>query len=93
MRGSSVHRCLSHDNEAETWLRSALASGRQAGAATELARIQLNLAEVLKHRGDKRAASLAAKDAAGIFRQLGLFALLQRCDEHRLAVANPPPDL
>jgi class 3 adenylate cyclase/tetratricopeptide (TPR) repeat protein len=87
-----VHRCLNPYGEAETWLRSAMTTAREASTLTELARIQLNLAELLMARGERQAASLAAKEAARMFRQVGLFALLQRCDRYRLAVADPPSD-
>jgi tetratricopeptide (TPR) repeat protein len=87
-----VHRCLGHYDDAETWLRSAMATAHIAETPSELARSQLNLAELLMGNGEEREASLAAKQAAQIFRQLGLFALLQRCDRHRLAIVDPPSD-
>jgi tetratricopeptide (TPR) repeat protein len=88
-----VHRCLGHYDDAETWLTSAMATARTSDTPGELARIQLNRAELLMDRGEEREASVAAKQAARIFRQLGLFALLQRCDRHRLAIVDPPSDL
>jgi hypothetical protein len=70
-----VHRCLGHSHDAEAWLRSATATARKAETPTELARSPLNLAELLMGDGEEREASLATKQAARIFRQLGLFAL------------------
>jgi hypothetical protein len=87
-----VHRCLGHYHDAETWLRSAMATARTAGTPSELARSQLNLAELLMGHGEEREASLATKQAARIFRQLGMFALLQRCDRHRLGIVDTPSD-
>jgi tetratricopeptide (TPR) repeat protein len=83
-----VYRCLGRYEEAEAWLRAALAQAAAAPAPAELARTRLNLAEILMARGDETGASAAIDEAASAFRHLGLTALLDRSDRLRLAV--PP---
>jgi tetratricopeptide (TPR) repeat protein len=81
-----VCRCLGRYEEAEMWLRTAMAQAEKAPAPAEQARAQLNLAEVLVALGDEEAAAGAIEEAAAAFRHLGLVALLDRLDRLRLAV-------
>ena len=81
-----VCRCLGRHEEAEMWLRNAMAQAEKAPAPAEQARAQLNLAEVLVALGDEHAAAGAIDQAAAAFRHLGLTALLDRSDRLRLAV-------
>jgi transcriptional regulator with XRE-family HTH domain/tetratricopeptide (TPR) repeat protein len=81
-----VCRCLERYEEAEMWLRTAMAQAEKAPAPAEQARAQLNLAEVLMALGDEGAAAGAIEEAAAAFRHLGLAALLDRSDRLRLAV-------
>jgi tetratricopeptide (TPR) repeat protein/transcriptional regulator with XRE-family HTH domain len=85
-----VHRCLGRFEEAEMWLRAAMTQAEKAPAPAELARTQLNLAEVLMALGDKQGAAAAIDEAAGAFRDFGLAALLDRSDRLRLAVPHDP---
>jgi transcriptional regulator with XRE-family HTH domain/tetratricopeptide (TPR) repeat protein len=82
-----VYRCLGRYDDAERWLKGALATCVEAGAAAELARVQLNLGQLLMGRGEERAAAVEFGQAAQAFRDLGLHALLQRCDRLQPAVA------
>jgi tetratricopeptide (TPR) repeat protein len=82
-----VCRCLGRDDDAERWLKCALTTCAEAEAAAELARVQLNLGELLMARGDERTAAVQIEQAAKAFRDLGLPALLQRCERLRPAVA------
>jgi hypothetical protein len=82
-----VCRCLGHYDDAERWLKSAMTTCMEAEAAAELARVQLNLGELLLARGDDRTAAVEIEQSARAFRDLGLPALLQRCERLRPAVA------
>src|SRR5262249_45432195 len=84
-----VYRCLGRYEEAEMWLRVALAQAEKAPAPVELARAQLNLAEVQMALGDERSAAAAIEEAGAAFRHLGLAALLDRAERLRLAVPHP----
>jgi transcriptional regulator with XRE-family HTH domain/tetratricopeptide (TPR) repeat protein len=75
-----VSRCLGRYDEAERWLRSAVAEAEDARAPSELARVRLNLAEVLLARGKERAAAPIIEQAARAVQELGLVALQVRCD-------------
>jgi hypothetical protein len=83
-----VHRCLGHLDESEKWLRLALADAERSPAPVELARTQLNLADVLARRGDDAAATTALDQAAAAFRALGLDALHARAERLRPAVSD-----
>jgi tetratricopeptide (TPR) repeat protein len=85
-----VHRCLGRFEEAEMWLRTAMAQAEKAPAPAELARAQLNLAEVLMALGDEHGAAAAIDEAAAAFRHFGLVALLDRSERLRLAVPHAP---
>jgi hypothetical protein len=80
-----IYRSLGRYGEAETWLQFAITQADLGDARAELARAQLNLAELLVAQGDDRAAAAAAGQAAVAFRDLGLVALLDRCNRLRLA--------
>jgi tetratricopeptide (TPR) repeat protein/transcriptional regulator with XRE-family HTH domain len=82
-----VCRCLGRFDDAERWLKGALKTCVEAEAAAELARVRLNLGELLMARGDERAAAVEFEQAAQAFRDLGLPALLQRCDRLKPTVA------
>jgi transcriptional regulator with XRE-family HTH domain/tetratricopeptide (TPR) repeat protein len=79
-----VCRCLGRYQEAETWLRTALAQAEKAPAPAEVGRAQLNLAEVLRAQGDEAGAAGAIDRAAADFRHFGLAALLNRSERLRL---------
>lgn len=81
-----VYRCLGHYERAEMWLTDAIAQARQAPAPAELARAQLNLAQVFMARGEERAATAAIDESARTFAALGLSALLARSLQLRLTL-------
>jgi transcriptional regulator with XRE-family HTH domain/tetratricopeptide (TPR) repeat protein len=83
-----VCRCLGRYQEAEMWLRTAVAQADKAPAQAERARAQLNLAEVLLARGDEPGAAAAIDEAAAAFRHFGLTPLLDRSQRLRLAVPH-----
>jgi tetratricopeptide (TPR) repeat protein len=82
-----VCRCLGRYDDAERWLKSALTTCMKAEAAAELARVQLNLGELLMARGDDTTAAVEVEHSARAFRDLGMPALLPRCERLRPAVA------
>ncbi len=83
-----VYRCLGQYEEAETWLRTAIAQAEKAPAPVEVARAQLNLADVLVATGDEPGGTVALNDAASAFRRLGLTALLDRSEHLRLTLSR-----
>jgi tetratricopeptide (TPR) repeat protein len=80
-----AYRCLGRYDDAEMWARSAIAQAHGAPAPAEGARARLNLAEVLRARNDEHGATAELDQAAQVFRDLGLKALLDKCDRLRLA--------
>ena len=86
-----VYRCLGKYGEAETWLRTAIAQAEKAPAPVEVARAQLNLADVLVATGDEPGGTVALNDAASAFRRLGLTALLDRSEHLRLTLSEARP--
>jgi hypothetical protein len=81
-------RCLGNFPEAETWLRTAIAQAQQAPAPAEVARAQLNLAEVLVAVGDEQGGAVALDDAVSAFRRLGLPALLNRSEHLQVTLSR-----
>jgi tetratricopeptide (TPR) repeat protein len=86
-----LYKCLGRYDEAETWLRSAVAQAGRAPAPAELARSQVNLGEVLLARSEHEAAAAAVSEAGTVFRQLDLPSLLDRCERLRPALSPVHP--
>ena len=83
-----AYRCLGRYEQAETWLRDAVAQAGRAPAPAEQARARLNLAQVFMARGEDQAATAAIDESARTFAAQGLSGLLARSVELRRIVAR-----